>query len=247
MEIGTGTPAMPTVPGAFYGPVFSPINGHEYFILPLNDWSNAQAAAVALGGDLATVRSAAENLWVVTNMLADLTIYGGPDLSTLPLWIGLHDSVRGSETSAQHAADFIWISGETAAYRNWNPSTSEPSNTGGNEYYATINWHFANGETSDHSTCNDTPLNGTTGYTGSTTGPYYGIAEVATNRASILFIALNDFTVTITPWPNTAGTVLQSTTNLNPPVNWLPIWTNGGSLPYTNAVGPGNRFFRLVN
>jgi hypothetical protein len=246
VEIGTGIPTVPTVPGAFYGPVVNPINGHQYFILPLNNWSNAQTAAQALGGNLATVRSAAENLWLVTNMLADLTIYGGPNLSTLPLWIGLYDPVRSAESSSQHAADFVWISGETAAYRNWNPSTSEPSNTGGDEFYTAINWHFANGETPDHSTWNDTPLNGTTGYSGTTTGPYYGIAEVNTN-AILLLIGLANSSVTLTPSPNIPGAVVQSTTNLTPPVNWIPVWTNSGSAAYTITIGSGNRFFRLAN
>jgi hypothetical protein len=241
VEIGTGMPTILTVPGAFYGPVVSPINGHEYFILPPNNWSNAQTAAQVLGGNLATVRSAAENLWLVTNMLADLTIYGDPNLSTLPLWIGLYDPVRGTETAAEHASNFVWISGETSTYRNWNLSTSEPSNTGGDEYYTAINWHFANGATSDHSTWNDTPLNGTSGYGGNSNGPYYGIAEVNTNGAIFLLIGLTNSIVTLTPLPNTPGAILQSTTNLTPPVNWVRVWTNGGGAPYTITIGFGGQ------
>ena len=64
-----GGPGIPTVPGTFYGPVASSVNGHAYYILPPDNWSNVQTAAVALGGNLATVRSAAENAWLVTNML----------------------------------------------------------------------------------------------------------------------------------------------------------------------------------
>jgi hypothetical protein len=246
MEIGTGVPAIPTVPGAFYGPVVSSINNHPYFILPLNNWSNAQQAAQALGGNLATVRSDEENQWLVANMLADLTFYGGPNLSTLPLWIGLYDPVMGAETSMQHSNNFVWISGETAAYRNWNSSTGEPNNTGGNEYYTAINWHFAQGETNVHTTWDDTPLNGTSGFGGNSDGPYYGIAEVDTNALSLL-IGLTNSILTLTPVPNVPGVVLQSTTNLTPPVIWAPIWTNAGNAPYTNALGSGNSFFRLAN
>lgn len=248
VEIGTGFPAMPpTVPGAFYGPVVSPINGHAYFILPLNNWLNAQAAAQALGGNLATVRSDAENSWLVTNMLADLTFYGGPNLSTLPLWIGLYDPDRndGAGPGSQHAADFIWISGDTSTYRNWNLSTSEPNNQYNNEYYTAINWHFAEGETTNHSTWDDTPVNGTTGQGGNSDGPYYGIAEI--NGAGFLLIGLTNSIVTLTPLPNTPGAVVQSTTNLDLPVDWVPVWTNSGSGPYTITIGPGNRFFRLAN
>src|ERR1035438_493852 len=58
----------------------SPINGHVYYLLANNDWANAERAAVALGGHLATIRSAAENQWVWNRWGTNRT-----------LWIGLHD------------------------------------------------------------------------------------------------------------------------------------------------------------
>jgi len=43
------------------GPVVNPANGHVYYLLSQNTWSNAEAEAVALGGHLATIRNAAED------------------------------------------------------------------------------------------------------------------------------------------------------------------------------------------
>ncbi len=248
VEFGTGLPPLPTtVPGAYYGPVISPLNGHEYFILPPDNWSKVQAVAQSLGGNLATIRSAAENAWIVTNLQVDLTLYGGPDLSTLPLWIGLYDPERndGAGPGSQHAADFIWVSGDPSTYRNWNPPTSEPNNQFNNEYFTALNWHFAQGATADHSTWNDAPLNGTTGLGGNSDGPYYGIAEVSANTFFLL-ISVTNTTVTLTPLPNTPGAVMQSSTNLSPPVNWTPVWTNAGTAPYQTPIGSGNCFFRLA-
>lgn len=42
------------------GSVVNPANGHTYFLLSQNTWSNAESEAVSLGGHLATVRNAAE-------------------------------------------------------------------------------------------------------------------------------------------------------------------------------------------
>jgi hypothetical protein len=247
VEFGTGVPPIPTVPGAFYGPVVSALNGHEYFILPPDNWSNVQTAAQALGGNLVTIRSAAEDAWIVTNMLADLSIFGGPNLSTLPVWIGLYDPERndGAGPGSPHAADFIWVSGDPSTYRNWNSSTSEPNNQNNNEYFAAINWQFAQGTTTDHSVWDDAPFDGTTGQAGTTDGPYYGIAEVITNIVS-LRISLDNSLITIAPLPNTPGAILQATTNLVPPVIWVPVWTNMGTGPFTIPIGSGSEFYRLV-
>ncbi len=50
--------------GILSGPVLNPANGHIYYLLSQNTWSNAEAEAVSLGGHLATIRNAAENQWV---------------------------------------------------------------------------------------------------------------------------------------------------------------------------------------
>ena len=50
--------------GILAGPVVNPANGHTYYLLSRNKWSNAEAEAVTLGGHLATIRNATEDRWI---------------------------------------------------------------------------------------------------------------------------------------------------------------------------------------
>jgi hypothetical protein len=96
------------------GPITSPINGHTYYLLSQNTWTGAQAEAVTLGGNLVTIRNAAEEAWIQET-------FGS---SSHRLWIGLTDQeVEGT---------FVWISGEVSTYRNWDPG--EPNDQGGEDY-----------------------------------------------------------------------------------------------------------------
>lgn len=98
------------------GPVVNPANGHSYYLLSQNTWSNAEAEAVSLGGHLATIRNAEEQNWVFSTFGS----YHGA------LWIGL--------TDREKVFSFTWTSGEPLRYTNW--SDTEPDNgTGGIEYY----------------------------------------------------------------------------------------------------------------
>ena len=115
---------------AFSGPAVldsavNPANGHVYYLLDISDWTNAEAAAIGLGGHLATIRSSAENSWIWDRWGTNRT-----------LWIGLHDPVTGDGSGTQHAADFVWSSGETSSYRKW--YSGEPNNGSGVEYWAII-------------------------------------------------------------------------------------------------------------
>ena len=102
--------------GILAGPCVNPANGHFYYLLSQNTWSNAEAEAVSLGGHLATIRNVGEQQWVFSTF----SRYGGA------LWIGLTDRDR--------VFTFKWTSGEPLVYTNW--SDTEPDNgTGGIEYY----------------------------------------------------------------------------------------------------------------
>jgi len=77
---------------------------------PLN-FNDAEAAAVALGGHLATIRFTSENVEVSAL------------IHPSSAWIGLNDiAIEGT---------FEWTSGEGLSYTNWLPG--EPNNAGGNE------------------------------------------------------------------------------------------------------------------
>ena len=96
------------------GPITNIVNGHAYYLLSPTNWNSAEAAAISLGGHLATVNDAAENAWIFSTF----SNFGG---QTRTLWIGLNDlSQEGL---------WIWNDGDASAYRNWAPG--EPNNGGG--------------------------------------------------------------------------------------------------------------------
>ena len=103
--------------GLISGPITSPTNGHEYFLLTQSSWQDAQAEAVSLGGNLVTINDAAEQGWVFTTFGS----YGGVDRS---LWIGLND--------AASEGNFVWVGGEVVTYTNWLPG--QPDNAPGEDY-----------------------------------------------------------------------------------------------------------------
>ena len=101
------------------GPILNPANGHYYYLLTSDTWTNSEAQAVSLGGHLVTINDDAENAWVVDTFAH----YGNV---MRPLWIGLTD--RDSE------GVFGWVSGQPFTYQNWNTLSGEPNNSGGGGY-----------------------------------------------------------------------------------------------------------------
>src|ERR1035441_2922373 len=93
--------ALSTNAGIIAGPVVNPANGHAYYLLSKNTWSNDEAEAVSMGGHLATIRNAGEQQWVFSSFGG----YGGA------LWIGLTDRERGFK--------FTWTSDAAVLYTNW--------------------------------------------------------------------------------------------------------------------------------
>ncbi len=102
------------------GWIFNPETSHYYKLLPdCLGWLSCEATAVSEGGHLVTINDANEQDWLVTT-------FGGTDL----FWIGYTD--KDAEGS------WVWISGEPTTYTNW--AIGEPSNSGGVENYALMNW-----------------------------------------------------------------------------------------------------------
>jgi len=101
------------------GPLVNPANGHSYYLLYPTSWTNAQAQALQLGGNLATINNAAENEWVRVNVLR----CGNVDRRG---WIGFYDvEIEGT---------FQWVTGEPVTYTNWN--AGEPNNANNTEDFA---------------------------------------------------------------------------------------------------------------
>ena len=93
-------------------------NGKFYLLSNAGTWTQAQAQAVTLGGNLVTVNDAAENQFLVNTFGLE------------GLWIGLTDEVT--------EGTFKWANGEAVTYTNWAPG--EPNDAGGAQDYAYINF-----------------------------------------------------------------------------------------------------------
>lgn len=92
------------------GPITNPANGHVYYLLSQNTWTESEAEATGLGGHLVSINDAQENEWVVSQFAT----FGGINRY---LWIGL--------TDAADEGVFTWSSGELLTYENW--GSGEPS------------------------------------------------------------------------------------------------------------------------
>jgi len=181
-------------------------SGATYDLLQKSSWTNDQAEAQALGTNLITITSATHNAAVLNDVAQDFSAsISGLNLAAVPLWIGLndqsHDPAFGGTddgaggASSTHAGNFVWADGSSPTYRNWNAGTGEPSNWTPGEYYAALNWQYANNQGS-LGTWNDTPNNGTEGDNG-----YYGIAVAAPEPASLLVAALGGLCLMLRrPW-----------------------------------------------
>jgi hypothetical protein len=123
------------------GPIVDPANGHEFYLLNTETWTASESEAQSLGGNLATITNEAENAWVYSTFGAEAESLNGD------LWIGLYDPTPND--GSNHAADFVWVSGSTASYRNWN--AAEPDNEAkyGGEYYGDMTGFSHNGQVPD--------------------------------------------------------------------------------------------------
>lgn len=122
--------ATPQVDAAIIaGPITNPANGSRYYLLEESGWTAAQAEAVTLGGNLATINDAAEQQWVYSTF----STFGNVDRN---LWIGLYDTDPATNATlrSERRQEFAWVSGDTSSYRNWspvepnNPLTTDPEN-----------------------------------------------------------------------------------------------------------------------
>jgi hypothetical protein len=177
-------------------------NGHVYYLLQSSDWTNAENAAVSLGGHLATIRSQAEQDWVWNQWGS----FGN-------LWIGLYDPNSGDGGGAQHAADFIWSSGETNGYRGWYPG--EPNGFGSD--YAEMTAGLYNGQ------WNDVDDN---------FGNSYGVAEV-----SPIIITTNLTNIYVVHGSNTTLSVTASSSNqLSYQWYFVPANNSGQAGAYAEVI-----------
>jgi hypothetical protein len=92
------------------------LNGHSYYYS--NNSVNVTTAmqnSINLSGNLVVINSQAENDWI-NNSVGEI-------------WIGYND--------AASEGNFVWVTGETNGYENWN--TGEPNNSNGEDYTVMYN------------------------------------------------------------------------------------------------------------
>lgn len=141
-------------------PVQWSVNGHWYEAVsaPGITWADAEAAAQAAGGHLATLTSLAESDFV----------YSALGVAAQPLWLGATQA-----SNATSATDgWQWVTGEAWSFTNW--AVGEPNNFGNETalvfaYFSAGNW-------------NNAPID----FTGYRTGGY--VVEYVPEPASLLLV-----------------------------------------------------------
>ena len=188
------------IAAAQVGPVLDPYSGASLYLVGSSStgWTAAQSQAQSLGGNLITIHSAAENQFIVSTFFHDFTSAGGPNLTDgVGLWLGLYDPTGITRddgpggAASQHAADFVWVNGESAGYRPWN--FGEPNDSNQGEYYGMI-WGPGDSVSGNApvGTWNDIP---DTFPNPSVAIGFFGVAEVVPEPASIALLAFGATTL----------------------------------------------------
>ena len=114
--------------------VEDPATGIQYQLLSNADWTNSQAEAKALGGNLVTLSNQEQQDFVFDLFGA----YGGVQRI---LWTGLYDPTQ-DQNGGSHASNFVWVSGAPDNYTNWD--AGEPNDTSNAEFRVSMyhpNYH----------------------------------------------------------------------------------------------------------
>jgi hypothetical protein len=201
------------------GPIINPANGHSYYLLTGNTWTESQAEAVRLGGTLAIINDAAEQAWVFGSFSTNGCI-------SRNLWIGLR------ETAIEGV--YAWVDGSPLTYTNW--ASGEPNNNVPGESYV----HMS---PSRPGAWNDLP---DAGIPNSTFSPVYGLVEVRTPRLNIevASVAISWLSETNRQYQLEFSTLLAPTiwTNFGGPVQG-----NGTTnIVFDTILGQPRRFYRII-
>lgn len=97
--------------------ILNTANGHRYEMLQCGNWTQCRDAAQLRGGKLATIRSAAENQWIIDNITSQYS-----NNTYKAAFIGLYRDPANFN-------NWLWLSGEPVIYTHW--EAGEPNNAGG--------------------------------------------------------------------------------------------------------------------
>ncbi|MBF0590677.1 MAG: C-type lectin domain-containing protein [Nitrospirae bacterium] len=115
--------------------VTNPSNNHQYKMIACSTWGGCEAAAATQGANLATVRSKAENDWIVKTF------------GLVNMWIGLNSQATQDK--------WVWVSGETSSYTDW--GSGEPNYTS-TDRCANIDVSYDGTGQWDNTACNNTQV-----------------------------------------------------------------------------------------
>ncbi len=177
----------------------NPANNHQYTVLPYMTWEEAETKAQELGGHLVTINDADENEWIMKNIISH--ILSGQ------VWIGLTDKdVEGN---------FIWISGETANYRNWDEE--EPNDNDDGEDFGTI-YTSGSGESKWNDEDEENRFNGIVEIEGTppTQSPQISVSKNSLSFGTVNVDSSQQQTITIT---NTGEGTLSGSVSVSSPFN----------------------------
>jgi hypothetical protein len=127
-------------------------NGHSYQVFYQAggiSWSDANAYAASVGGHLATITSAAENLFVFGLVM---TVASPALWTTIPSSPGTY----GPWLGARRGNGWRWVTGEPFDYANWDPGEPNDACTGWPEEYL----HYGTSALSPNDLWNDFPDGG---------------------------------------------------------------------------------------
>lgn len=99
-------------------------NGHSYYMSNTQRTAkDAGEEAFKIGGHLVTIDDELENNFLKDNQILKDNVVEG-------IWIGLND--------IETEGTYKWLTGENISYQNWNLTSGEPNNSGGNEDYTEL-------------------------------------------------------------------------------------------------------------
>lgn len=208
--------------------LYNAATGKVYLKTNSTTWENAELLASAIGGHLATVRSAAENEYVAA------ATRGG--------WIGITD--RSDE------GNFTWVSGESSTYTNWN--AGEPNGGTGENYgsmYSTGRWNDSSAtataqgiiELSGTHPVAEYKYNPATGhvYARTANSVNWPTGQLVARAVGGDLVSINDAAENTWVQSSYSGTgwiglydVADQTGLADPPGDWR--WSNGDAVTYTN-------------
>ncbi|MEO0768905.1 MAG: PQQ-dependent sugar dehydrogenase, partial [Cyanobacteria bacterium J06649_4] len=97
-------------------------NGNQYVVTNgAKTWQAAQAEAIALGGNLVSINTAAEEAWLKQTFGANEGF-----------WIGINDATQEGQ--------FRWASGDPVGYTNWAPGEPNDGGATGSQDYGWMNF-----------------------------------------------------------------------------------------------------------